>query len=77
MWRSRLIGLAVAAGGAGLLGFLWTQMSGRSQFLYAIGIPGALFLGAIGVTLLVFGAHLLIAPKSAARRWTPGLRNEA
>ena len=76
MWTSRFIGLAVAAAGAGLLAFLWWQMSGTSHFLYAIGIPGALFLGAVGATVLVFGAHLLIAPKSAVKRWAPGLQSK-
>ena len=74
MWLSRMFGLLLAAGGAGLLGFLWSQvldLPGRTNFTYRIGVPGALLLAALGIILFFFGMHLFIAPRSAVRRWTP------
>jgi len=77
MWISRAFGLGLAAAGAALLGFLWSQMWDRSQdflFIYQIGIPGALALGLLGLTAFFFGVHLVVAPRSAIRHWTPRIR---
>ena len=74
MWKSRVSGLLIAVAGGGLMGFLWWQVLDRSnfgEFIYRVGIPGVLILAAIGTMAVVFGVHLLVAPQSAIRRWTP------
>ena len=80
MWKSRLAGLLIASAGGALLGFLWSQMMDSSQdylFIYRAGIPIVLLLAAAGIMAVVFGLHLLVAPKSAVRRWTPRLGRKA
>jgi hypothetical protein len=78
MWTSRLFGLALAVAGAALLGFIWSQLmdhSGQFLFIYQIGIPPAMALAFIGLLAFFFGAHLVIAPRSALKRRTPGSRH--
>lgn len=73
MWLSRLSGLIIAAAGGSVVGFLWSQVldrSGDGLFVQRLGIPGVLLLSAAGIIAFVFGSHLLVAPKSAVRRWT-------
>ncbi|MEI9964582.1 MAG: hypothetical protein WDM92_07655 [Caulobacteraceae bacterium] len=68
------MGLAVAAAGAGVIVLLWLQVmdqSGGALFVERIGIPGVLLLTVAATLSLVFGLHLLAAPGSAVRRWTP------
>lgn len=80
MWLSRLAGLVILAAGGGLLGFLWLQAADRSGnylFVHRIGPPGVLLLAAAGMIGFVFGVHLLIAPRSAVKRWTPRLQRKA
>lgn len=77
MWRSRASGLFIAAAGAAILAFLWSQVTDRSGdylFIYRIGIPGVLLLTGLGALAVVFGAHLFCAPTSALRRWIPRRR---
>jgi cytochrome c biogenesis protein CcdA len=74
MWKSRLAGVVIAAVGASVLGFLWSQMMDQSNdylLIYRIGIPGDLILSALGLMAIVFGLHLLFAPRTAVRAWTP------
>ncbi len=80
MWMSRLFGLVLAVAGAGLLAFIWSQMldhSGAFLFIYRIGIPAAMLLAFAGLLALFFGAHLVVAPRSAVRRWLPGAHHSA
>jgi hypothetical protein len=76
MWKSRAVGLLIAAVGGAVLGFLVSQVTDQSDeylFVYRIGIPGVLLLTAPAILAVVFGLHLLFAPRSAIRRWTPKL----
>ncbi len=66
--------MAVALAGAGLIGFLWSDLmrSDRDDlFVIRLGIPGVLLLAAVGAVAFVFGIHRLIARRYAGRRWTP------
>jgi len=77
MWLSRLIGLLLAAIGAAVLGFFWIQMlrrSGEAAIMFTLGIPGVMLAAAAALILLVFGLHLLVAPRHAIRSWTPRRR---
>lgn len=77
MWLSRIAGLLIAAIGGAVLAFILTQMlrrSGETAVLFALGIPGVTLLAAAGLILLLFGLHLLAAPRHAIRSWTPRRR---
>jgi hypothetical protein len=71
MWKSRLTGLILAILGGGLFAFVLSEgnRAVEALFVYRWGLPVVLLLGMIGLIVLVFGVHLLIAPNTAARRW--------
>jgi hypothetical protein len=70
----------LAVSGAGLVFFLvYQSIDGRleGRAFYALGMPGALLLGMVGLIVLAYGGHLMARPRppsgdegelSAARR---------
>ncbi len=78
MWKSRLTGLVLAVLGACLFGFVLVQGNRTIEalFVYRWGLPVVLLLGMVGLITLVFGVHLLMAPRSAARRWVRPFRRK-
>jgi len=72
MWKSRLTGLILAVTGGVLFAFVLGEgdRTIEALFVYRLGLPVVLLLGLSGLVALVFGIHLLAAPRSAARRWS-------
>src|SRR5271167_3078752 len=76
MWISRLTGVVIALIGGVM--FAFALRPGASQamdaiVIYRIGMPGVLLIGMVGLIAFAFGVHLAVAPRSAVRRWSPGL----
>ena len=71
MWKWRLFGAALAAGGASVMAFLWSQVMDRSNqtlFIHRVGIPGDLLLAMLAVCSVLVGLHLALKPRPALRR---------
>lgn len=70
MLQVRLLGVIIAAAGAALIAFLWTDVTaGPSHFAITAGIPIFMLALAAGMIAVVFGVHLLALPRSAKRTW--------
>jgi hypothetical protein len=77
MWKTRLAGAIIALAGAATFAFVFYQglkPPVASHLMFAIGMPGALLIAMASLIAFVFGVHLTVAPRTAARRWTPGIR---
>jgi hypothetical protein len=77
MRTQKVVGLLLAVGGAGVLGFLFYQSidgSFERHAFYALGMPGALLLGMVAMIVLAYGGHLLAQRPTSSRELTPPAR---
>ena len=79
MWGFRLAGALIAAIGALVFSAVFYQgfrAPLNDHLMFAIGMPGVLIIGMLGLIAFVFGVHLYgAAPRHAARVWPLGVRS--